>query len=92
MKRIQSLTGWRFPLVLVIAASHLEFLGGDGNVYDLLFRNPGLAVSFFFMVSGFGLTYRAYGAGQLMPQEQRLLCPGSLRLCIRHGIGRIRKI
>ncbi len=93
MKRIQSLTGWRFLLVLVIAVSHLEFLGGDGqhNAYDLFFHNPGLAVSFFFMVSGFGLTYRAF-ATQRQLLTQPLWRWETLRLCVGHGVQRVRKV
>ena len=48
-------------MVITIAVSHLEFLGAaegeHANLYDFFFHNARMGVSFFFILSGFGLTY-----------------------------------
>ncbi|WP_050612378.1 acyltransferase family protein [Ligilactobacillus agilis] len=69
-KKILSLTSWRFLMILTIVISHFEFFGNGigtgelvsnvGNFYDYHFHNAGMGVAFFFIMSGFGLTYSAF--------------------------------
>lgn len=54
-KRINTLTSIRFLMIIAIVISHFEFL--NSKFYLAHFHNTGVAVSFFFMLSGFGLTY-----------------------------------
>lgn len=56
--RISSLVGWRFPMMVTIILSHF-FLIKDGyaTFFDVHLYNADIAVSFFFIMSGFGLTY-----------------------------------
>lgn len=59
-KRIESLTALRFFMIMTIVISHLEFWGsqnGTKNLYDYCFHNAYIALDFFFILSGFGLTY-----------------------------------
>lgn len=56
-KCINSLTGLRFVFVMMIVISHFEFLAASSDSYMLHFHNAGIGVAFFFMMSGFGLTY-----------------------------------
>lgn len=57
MKRIKSLDGLRFIFCIVIVFSHFEFLADSYYFKDvfLAFKNPTLAVDYFFMLSGFGI-------------------------------------
>ncbi len=75
---------------LLIALSHLEFLGGgeQANFYDRFLHNPGVAVSFFFMLSGFGLTYRLHAAGKPVLEPGQPL----VKSCVGYGIRRIKKV
>src|SRR5574344_499956 len=54
---INSLTGLRFVFILMIVFSHFEFLSVISTFYTQHLHNAGIAVAFFFMMSGFGLTY-----------------------------------
>jgi peptidoglycan/LPS O-acetylase OafA/YrhL len=60
-KRIDSLTSIRFFMIVMIFMSHLGFLKDGGNsIYDQYLNNPSLAVTYFFILSGFGLTYSSF--------------------------------
>lgn len=65
IKRIDTLTGLRFPMMVMVVISHFEFMGSQTqNWYDLYFHNATLAVDFFFIMSGFGLTYKSFATQQ----------------------------
>lgn len=58
-KRINTLTGLRFYMMIIIMLSHMEFLStlSTGYIYSRFFHNAYVAVNFFFILSGFGLAY-----------------------------------
>jgi len=41
----------------MIVVSHMSYWGNRGGIYDLHFHNARIAVNYFFILSGFGLTY-----------------------------------
>ena len=58
MNKINTLTSLRFFMIITIFLYHFEFIGvGTRNFYDLHFHNAGMGVDYFFILSGFGLTY-----------------------------------
>ena len=58
MKKINTLTSLRFFMIITIFLYHFEFMGvGVRNYYDLHLHNAGVGVDYFFILSGFGLTY-----------------------------------
>ena len=58
MKKIDSLTGMRFIMTMVIVLSHMEFLSETTLAEPYSYVHNALpAVDFFFMLSGFGLMY-----------------------------------
>lgn len=58
VKRIDSLTGMRFIMTMVIVLSHMEFLSETALAEPYSYLHNALpAVDFFFMLSGFGLMY-----------------------------------
>lgn len=62
-KRIDSLTGLRFWMIMIIVLSHLTCLRDNypySSFYDQYLHNAMMGVDFFFMLSGFGLMY-SYG-------------------------------
>ncbi len=56
-RNIKSLTSLRFVFMLMIFLCHLEFLSNLTDSYMQYFHNGYIAVPFFFMMSGFGLTF-----------------------------------
>lgn len=88
-KRINSLTALRFFMIMMIVISHMEFWGGqDGtkNLYDYCFHNANIAVDFFFVLSGFGLTYSC-----LVNEKQKEL-PNSLFSSVKCGYKKMKKL
>lgn len=76
-RRIDTLTTLRFFMIMTIVISHLEFWGGDSknpNFYDLCLDNAKIGVNFFFILSGFGLTY------------SRLVSPDSKDIPLRESV------
>lgn len=76
-RRIDTLTALRFFMIMTIVISHLEFWGGDSknpNFYDLCLDNAKIGVNFFFILSGFGLTY------------SRLVSPDSKDISLRESV------
>ncbi|MEV6950042.1 acyltransferase [Streptomyces sp. NPDC051172] len=57
--RLPSLTGLRFPAAFSVFISHAAFFGGTAAGVDLSYLYPlgAMGVSFFFILSGFVLTY-----------------------------------
>ena len=88
-KRIDSLTGLRFFFIITIVLSHFEFLGGGGggsNIYDRFFHNGSIGVVYFFVISGFGLSYKFN-----CEKDNRLIAYG-VKQSITYGYSRVRKI
>lgn len=85
-KRINSFTGLRFYMMIIIMLSHMQFLSllHNGYVYSRFFHNAYVAVNFFFILSGFGLAY-SYKCNEHLPQI-------TLRNSISYGIKRVKKI
>lgn len=56
--RIESLTSLRFFMCVIVVIAHMEFLGGadSPNFFNYYLQNAAVAVDFFFVLSGFGLT------------------------------------
>ncbi|CAM5519320.1 MULTISPECIES: acyltransferase family protein [Streptomyces] len=65
LTRLDSLTGLRFPAALLVFAYHASFMGLfadaelNGDFYQAVAQAGGLGVSFFFVLSGFVLTWSA---------------------------------
>lgn len=64
-RKIDSFTSMRFICVFIIMLSHFTFLkDGDiwffQSIYEYIFKNSRAAVCYFFLISGFGLTYKYY--------------------------------
>lgn len=61
MKRLEVLESMRFVMIMQIVLSHLYFLGevngAVGIIYNYVFTNANCGVCFFFLLSGFGMTY-----------------------------------
>lgn len=88
--RIDTLTSFRFFMILIIAFSHVYFVGGDGVVGKFIYthiQNPSLPVEFFFVMSGFGLTYRSLMKGKNAIEGSFTLIKG-----LRFGIQRMKKL
>ena len=85
MKRIEALESMRFVMIFTIFLSHLYFFkdcdGFVGQFYNIIMTNSFPGVCYFFILSGFGLTYAAS-----KNHEPILLTP------IRYAIKRIKKI
>jgi peptidoglycan/LPS O-acetylase OafA/YrhL len=88
-KRIDSLTSLRFLMILMIFLNHLSFLGdGTGNsIYDQYFHNPNMAVTFFFILSGFGLTYKSF-----LNKEYAINCHYNLKIGFSYAWKRMKKL
>lgn len=77
-QRFAALDGWRGLAAAVVALTHLS---AAGHFYELpIVRHGGLAVPFFFVLSGFVISH-AYGAG--------LSSGGDLRRFITRRVGRL---
>lgn len=88
--RIDTLTSLRFFMIFIIAFSHVYFLGGEDEVGRFLHvhvQNPSLPVEFFFVMSGFGLTYQSLIKGKVSIEGNYSLFKG-----IRFGINRMQKL
>ena len=85
LTRIDSLTCWRFVMMLMIVTCHLEYLkSSDTDFYMQHLHNPNMAVDFFFVMSGFGLTWNSYRKGYLPSMN--------LAKAIRFGYSKVKKI
>jgi peptidoglycan/LPS O-acetylase OafA/YrhL len=88
--RIDTLTSFRFFMILIIAFSHVYFLGGEDGLGKFLhthIQNPSLPVEFFFVMSGFGLTYRSLTKGKNAIEGSFTLIKG-----LKFGIQRMKKL
>ncbi len=88
--RIDTLTSLRFFMIIIIAFSHVYFLGGSEGVGKYIhthIQNPSLPVEFFFVMSGFGLTYRS-----LVKSKAAIEGSFSLLKGLRFGIQRMKKL
>ena len=88
--RIDTLTSLRFFMILIIAFSHVYFLGGNEGVGKYIhthIQNPSLPVEFFFVMSGFGLTYRL-----LIKGKSAMVGKYSLLKGLRFGVQRMKKL
>lgn len=88
--RIDALTSLRFFMIFVIAFSHVYFVGGSDTIGRFLhthIQNPSLPVEFFFVMSGFGLTYQSL-------RKDKHSIDGSFTLLkgLRFGIHRMKKL
>ena len=72
-KRIPQLDSVRVIAILMIAVSHINFIGqySYGWVWSTFFNNPNFGVDYFFILSGVGL-YMAY-ASQYAPCQSEPL-------------------
>lgn len=88
--RIDTLTSLRFYMILIIAFSHVYFLSGADGLGKFLhthIQNPSLPVEFFFVMSGFGLTYRSLMKGKNAIEGSFTLIKG-----LKFGIQRMKKL
>lgn len=88
--RIDTLTSLRFFMIFIIAFTHIYFIGGDGVVGKFIhthIQNPSLPVEFFFVMSGFGLTYRSLFRGKRAVNGDFSLLKG-----LKFGIQRMKKL
>ena len=89
-KKIASLTGIRFIMIMVIVVSHFEFLEtleNFGDFYIKFLKNATFAVDYFFLLSGFGMML-----GNLSKiQDENLKLP-KFSECICYGINHVKKI
>ena len=88
--RIDTLTSLRFFMILIIAFSHVYFLGGEDELGKFLhthIQNPSFPVEFFFVMSGFGLTYRSLTKGKNAMEGDFTFLKG-----LKFGIQRMKKL
>lgn len=88
--RIDALTSLRFFMIFIIALSHIYFIGGNDTVGRFLhnhIQNPSLPVEFFFVMSGFGLTYRSLIKGKNAIEGKFSILKG-----LNFGIRRMKKL
>lgn len=88
--RIDSLTSIRFFMILIIAFTHFYFLGGSDGIGKYIhthIQNPSLPVEFFFVMSGFGLTYRSLIKGKVAMEGNFSFIKG-----LKFGIQRMKKL
>ena len=77
-------------MILVIAFTHFYFLGGSDGVGKFIhthIQNPSLPVEFFFVMSGFGLTYRSLAKGKVAVEGVFSILKG-----LKFGIQRMKKL
>lgn len=84
-KKIASLDGLRFVMIMVIVFCHFNFFAETylGNFWKHI-ANFSMAVNYFFMLSGFGLMMSAINRGKSEIS--------SFKECINFGINHVRKI
>lgn len=88
--KIDSLTSIRFFMILIIAFTHFYFLGGSDSIGKYIhthIQNPSLPVEFFFVMSGFGLTYRSLFKGKVAVEGNYSFLKG-----LKFGIQRMKKL
>ena len=88
--RIDALTSLRFFMILIIVITHIYFIGGDVGVGKFIrthIQNGSLPVEFFFVMSGFGLTYRSLVKGKVAIEGSFSFIKG-----LRFGINRMKKL
>lgn len=89
MKKIESFTGMRFIMIMVIVLAHFYFLSTFdkfGDFYKRFLNNPIFAVDFFFLLSGFGMMLSF-----LNRNDSSLEIP-KFSYCMNYGIKHIKKI
>lgn len=88
--KIETLTSLRFFMIIIIAFTHVYFLGGNDDLGRFLhthIQNPSLPVEFFFVMSGFGLTYRSLFKGKVAMEGNFSFLKG-----LKFGIQRMKKL
>ena len=88
--RITTLTSIRFFMIIIIVFTHFYFLSGDEGVGKFIhthIQNPSLPVEFFFVMSGFGLTFRKLAKKTVAIDGKFSLLRG-----LKFGISRIKKL
>ncbi|MGP1587899.1 MAG: acyltransferase family protein [Treponemataceae bacterium] len=90
-KKIASLTGMRFIMVMIVLISHLGFFINTGRVgyffTKYFLNNATLAVNFFFLLSGFGMMLSSLKK----TSQQQAKAPSFLQ-SIKFGINHVKKI
>ena len=84
-ERLTQLDGLRFIMIIMVVISHFEFLKNSpiiGDKFDLYIARGGMAVDFFFLLSGFGIYYRS-------PKE---IVAVSFKQSVLSAINRIKKV
>lgn len=86
--KIESLTSLRFFMCMIVVIAHMEFLGGESapNFFNYYLQNAAVAVDFFFVLSGFGLTLGCIRNPEKLPQKY------SLGKAVGYGFGRVSKL
>lgn len=88
--RIDTLTSIRFFMIIIITFTHVYFLGGNddfGRFLHMHIQNPSLPVEFFFVMSGFGLTYRSLFKDKVAMEGNYSFLKG-----LKFGIQRMKKL
>ena len=77
---IESFTGIRFIMIMVIVVSHFIFFKHNelSTFYSKHIRNPNLAVDFFFMLSGFGMMLSK------KHRQEKVTISSSMKYAINH--------
>lgn len=88
--RIDTLISLRFFMMFFIAFTHFYFISGDEGIGKYIYthiQNGGLAVEFFFVMSGFGLAFRSLVKGEAAIEGKFSLIKG-----LRFGMNRMKKL
>ena len=91
-KKIESFTGLRFIMIMLIVIIHLDgiiqYLGEFGEIHHRIFSETYMmAVDFFFILSGFGMMY-----GNLLKIKDEELSIPSITDGLKYAINHIKKI
>lgn len=86
--KINSLTSLRFFMCMIVVIAHMEFLGdaSSPNFFNYYLQNAAVAVDFFFVLSGFGLTL-SYNR-----KPSSIIEDYSLGKAIGYAYGRVNKL
>lgn len=86
--KINSLTSLRFFMCMIVVIAHMEFLGGSDspNFFNYYLQNAAVAVDFFFVLSGFGLTL------SFNRKPSGLIGSYSLGKAVGYASGRVNKL